>query len=78
LPRDLTHAMVVSMAETYDAKARQDADKLQRMVAYAQTALCRWKLLLETLDEPPSWAASGLCDNCRGTASLASGIAEGA
>lgn len=35
------------------------------MVSYAQTALCRWKLLLESLDEPPAWAACGLCDNCR-------------
>jgi ATP-dependent DNA helicase RecQ len=75
---DLKQAAVVSMAENYDARARHDADKLQRMVSYAQTALCRWKLLLESLDEPPPWAACGLCDNCRGTASLASGVAEGA
>jgi ATP-dependent DNA helicase RecQ len=78
LRRDLARTAVVSMAETYDAKARHDADKLQRMVSYAQTALCRWKLLLASLDEPPSWVACGLCDNCRGTASLASGIAQGA
>jgi ATP-dependent DNA helicase RecQ len=78
LRRDLARAVVVSMAETFDTKARHDSDKLQRMVSYAQTALCRWKLVLESLDEPPSWAACGLCDNCRGTAALASGIAEGA
>jgi ATP-dependent DNA helicase RecQ len=78
LRRDLARAVVVSMAETYDAKARHDSDKLQRMVSYAQTALCRWKLVLESLDEPPSWSACGLCDNCHGTASLSSGIAEGA
>jgi ATP-dependent DNA helicase RecQ len=78
LRRELPPAMVVSMAEAYNAKARHDSDKLQRMVSYAQTALCRWKPLLESLDEPPSWSACGLCDNCRGTASLASGIAEGA
>ncbi len=76
LRRELVRAAVVSMAETYDAKARHDCDKLQRMVSYAQTALCRWKLVLESLDEPPSWSACGLCDNCQGTASLASGVAE--
>jgi ATP-dependent DNA helicase RecQ len=78
LRRDLPPAKVLSMAEGYDAKARHDSDKLQWMVSYAQTALCRWKLLLENLDEPLSWSACGTCDNCCGTASLASGIAEGA
>jgi ATP-dependent DNA helicase RecQ len=75
---DLPHSVVVSMAETYDVRARHDIDKLQRMVSYAQTALCRWRLLLESLDEPWSESSCGLCDNCRGTASLASGVAKGA
>lgn len=78
LRRELPQTRVVSMAETYDANARHECDKLQRMVSYAQTALCRWKLLLESLDEPSSWSACGLCNNCRGTASRASGVAEGA
>jgi len=45
---------------------------------FAQTALCRWKLLLEYLDEPPPWQSCGTCDNCRGTATRALGVAAGA
>ena len=45
---------------------RQDADraKLERMAAYAQSASCRWKLLLEYFDEAEGFARCGLCDNC--------------
>jgi ATP-dependent DNA helicase RecQ len=45
--------------------ARQDADrsKLERMAQYAQSAMCRWKLLLENFAEP-DFDRCGTCDNC--------------
>jgi ATP-dependent DNA helicase RecQ len=78
LTRELSAPDVTAMAEEYDARARHDQEKLERMVMYAQTALCRWKLLLDSLDESTAWTGCGTCDNCRGTAQVASGVAEGA
>ena len=47
--------------------ARQDADrtKLERMAQYAQSAACRWTLLLEYFGEPEGFERCGECDNCR-------------
>jgi ATP-dependent DNA helicase RecQ len=78
LKKDITNAQVTAMAEAYDRRALHDHEKLQRMENYAQTALCRWKKLLDSLDESTTWASCGACDNCLGTAALARGIAEGA
>lgn len=46
---------------------RQDADrtKLERMAQYAQSALCRWKLLLDYFGEGDGFDRCGECDNCR-------------
>ncbi len=47
--------------------ARQDADrtKLERMAQYAQSATCRWKLLLDYFGEGEEFERCGECDNCR-------------
>jgi hypothetical protein len=47
-------------------------------VVYAQTALCRTRLLLEALGEAAEWAACGTCDNCRGVSIRAEAVAVGA
>jgi len=51
------------MAQRYEQRAEKDRDRLRRMVLYAQTALCRWKVLSgyfgEEMDGP-----CGHCDNC--------------
>jgi ATP-dependent DNA helicase RecQ len=78
LTRELSPAAVAAMAADYEQRTQRDAERLDRMVMFAQTALCRWKLLLECLDEPPSWPGCGVCDNCRGTAHRGVGIAAGA
>ena len=46
--------------------ARQDADrtKLERMAQYAQSAMCRWKLLLDNFSESADFETCGTCDNC--------------
>ena len=61
--------------EAYERRAEADRTKLDTMIVYAQTALCRWKLLLESLGEAVDWAECGHCDNCRGTAARAVGAA---
>jgi superfamily II DNA helicase RecQ len=45
---------------------RQDADraKLESMTRYAQSAQCRWKLLLDNFGEADGFGRCGSCDNC--------------
>ncbi len=45
-------------------KDEQDRQALERMVFYAQTGLCRWKVLLEYFKEKVEWEHCGHCDNC--------------
>lgn len=78
LVRPVTSDEVRAIGQAYEDKTRLDAERLDRMIIFAQTALCRWRLLLEGLDEPPAWDACGVCDNCQGTAHLATGHATGA
>jgi ATP-dependent DNA helicase RecQ len=66
------------LAEAYDARRARDRARLEQVIVYAQTALCRTRMLLEALGEAPSWTACGTCDNCRGAAVRAAGAAEGA
>jgi RecQ family ATP-dependent DNA helicase len=42
-----------------------EREKLERMVAYAQSATCRWRLLLEYFNEAvDDLEKCGVCDNC--------------
>jgi ATP-dependent DNA helicase RecQ len=42
-----------------------EREKLERMIAYAQSAMCRWKLLLDYFGEGTEFDRCGECDNCR-------------
>jgi len=68
-------ARAAGIIEAYEARAQADRAKLEAMIVYAQTALCRWKLLLESLGEAMDRPECGHCDNCRGTAARAVGAA---
>lgn len=52
------------LAADYRRKADQDRDKLERIIAYAQSALCRWKFLLDYFGENAAFEQCGHCDNC--------------
>jgi ATP-dependent DNA helicase RecQ len=65
---------IESLATEYEEKRQRDRAKLEQMVIYAQTALCRTAVLLEALGEP-GLDRCGTCDNCRGTALRAAAIA---
>jgi ATP-dependent DNA helicase RecQ len=53
-------AVVHAYAERKDG----DRAKLERMTSYAQSAMCRWSLLLDYFGEP-GVERCGDCDNCR-------------
>jgi ATP-dependent DNA helicase RecQ len=62
-----TPTQLAALAADYEQKAERDHEALERMVFYAQTGFCRWRVLLEYFDEPLPFAANGCgqCDNCR-------------
>jgi ATP-dependent DNA helicase RecQ len=67
-----------ALVAAYDERRQRDQAKLEQIVVYAQTALCRTRLLLEALGEAAEWAACGTCDNCRGLSIRAEAVAVGA
>ena len=66
--RAMMHELGTSDAAVLAAEyaARQDADraKLERLAQYAQSAACRWKLLLDNFGEADDFDRCGTCDNC--------------
>jgi ATP-dependent DNA helicase RecQ len=52
------------VAAAYRERAEGDRLRLERMTAYAQTARCRWKAILDYFGEDPSWERCEHCDNC--------------
>jgi ATP-dependent DNA helicase RecQ len=60
----LAAAELDGMADLYEKRAEADRDRLRRMVLYAQTALCRWKAILDYFGEEVDWDRCGHCDNC--------------
>ena len=61
---DLGAEALDTMADSYEKRSEGDRDRLRRMVLYAQTALCRWKAILEYFGEQFDWEHCGHCDNC--------------
>jgi len=54
------------LARAYEERADRDHEALERMVFYAQTGFCRWRVLLEYFDDPLPFDGEhcGFCDNC--------------
>jgi ATP-dependent DNA helicase RecQ len=48
----------------YETRNQRDREKLDQMIVYAQTALCRWKNLVTYFEEAVDWETCGNCDNC--------------
>ena len=62
---EIDESGLANLAQTYDARKNRDREKLDNMIAYAQSALCRWHLILRQFDEAIEGDACGDCDNCR-------------
>ena len=70
LKRDhVDEAALTALAGRYDARKDRDREKLDSMIAYAQSALCRWLLILRQFGETIDGDACGECDNCKRAAS---------
>src|SRR5687767_587481 len=52
------------VAKEYASRVDADRRKLEQMAGYAQSAACRWKLLLENFGEADGFDRCGTCDNC--------------
>jgi ATP-dependent DNA helicase RecQ len=56
---------LAELAASYEQKAERDNEALERLVFYAQTGFCRWRVLLDYFGEPlPFESRCGHCDNC--------------
>lgn len=64
LKKDAGKKALTRLAGKYEERNRHDREALKRMVFYAQTGFCRWKVLLEYFGEKVEWTHCGTCDNC--------------
>jgi ATP-dependent DNA helicase RecQ len=64
LTTEVDQVRVEQVAREYQHKREADRTKLERMTMYAQSAMCRWKLLLEYFGEADGFERCGTCDNC--------------
>lgn len=65
LKKGLEVADLKSVFDIYQAKKENDQDKLKQMIVYAQTAMCRWKILMNYFKQETEWSECGHCDNCQ-------------
>jgi ATP-dependent DNA helicase RecQ len=57
-------ARAEQLVETYNELQTADRHKLDQIIVYSQTALCRWRKLLEYFDGASPIEQCGHCDNC--------------
>ncbi|MCC2682124.1 MAG: ATP-dependent helicase RecQ [Nitrosospira multiformis] len=62
--KDVKAEDLARLAEDAHRKAEHEREALERMVFYAQSGFCRWKVLLDYFDEEVEWNHCGHCDNC--------------
>ena len=65
--KNLPEAAFAEELQRLEAKRQSDEDNLERMIAYGQTALCRWRTLLDYFKAEGVEAEfrCGSCDSCR-------------
>jgi ATP-dependent DNA helicase RecQ len=61
---DLDDEQVALVAHDFQMKKEKDAEMLKRMIVYAQSASCRWKIILNYFEQNVDWMLCGHCDNC--------------
>src|SRR5919112_685999 len=62
--RKLQPPQLAELVAEWKRRDERDRDKLERMEAYARSALCRWRVLREYFSEDTE-ERCGVCDNCR-------------
>ncbi|HYF39672.1 MAG TPA: ATP-dependent DNA helicase RecQ [Gemmatimonadales bacterium] len=53
------------MAAEWQERDRRDREKLERMEAYARSAMCRWRVLRDYFGDGDAAERCGVCDNCK-------------
>jgi ATP-dependent DNA helicase RecQ len=61
---DVPASRIEEVAAQYASRQAADREKLERMAGFAQSAMCRWKLLLDYFEEGQDFERCGTCDNC--------------
>jgi ATP-dependent DNA helicase RecQ len=70
--RGVSGERLAELAQQWKERSESDRQKLERMEAYARSALCRWRLLHQYFGEDMPQERCETCDNCRrGLAQLA-------
>ncbi|MFL6692812.1 MAG: helicase-related protein, partial [Ramlibacter sp.] len=64
LKRGLQPDALATLMAAYRDKRETDRETLERMVFYAQTGQCRWRVLLEHLEGEAPFERCRHCDNC--------------
>ncbi len=64
LRTDVKQAELEELARLSQAKVEKDKEKLERMMQYGQSAMCRWRLLHDYFGEAMEEERCGKCDNC--------------
>jgi ATP-dependent DNA helicase RecQ len=61
---DVKHNELQELARMSEQKVKKDKEKLERMMQYGQSAMCRWRLLHDYFGEELEAERCGNCDNC--------------
>lgn len=61
---DIKRPELEVLARLSEEKVNKDKEKLERMMQYGQSAMCRWRLLHDYFAEEMEDARCGNCDNC--------------
>jgi ATP-dependent DNA helicase RecQ len=61
---DVKRSELEVLARMSEAKVEKDKEKLERMMQFGQSAMCRWRLLHEYFGEEMQDERCGNCDNC--------------
>lgn len=70
--RDLTEEQLADLTHRYVERGMSDRDKLERMMLYAQSGLCRWSSFDGYFESEDPVEHCGHCDNCVDHPKLAS------
>jgi ATP-dependent DNA helicase RecQ len=61
---EVKHNELQELARMSEQKVKKDKEKLERMMQYGQSAMCRWRLLHDYFGEELEAERCGNCDNC--------------
>lgn len=62
--KDLSAEQLEQVVQIYEDRQEHDREALERMVGYAQSGFCRWKVLMTYFGDE-DFDRCGICDNCQ-------------